>query len=103
MGWTADTNYNSIGIKSTLEITDGQAGAGARTRKLPIGVELNIRHPDGHVTKARITGTAPASAEIRLSDRTRWHITPFDPHSDLPTVMTPGRDVQVWIVRKQIV
>jgi hypothetical protein len=100
MGWTADTNFNLVGAKSILQIRCDQS-AGAQANRLPSGIELSIRHPDRHITNARIAMTR-TGAEIQPPDRTKWHMTPFDPSLDLPTLNRPGRDVQVWVVRKQI-
>jgi hypothetical protein len=102
MDWTADTNYDTLGDKSVLAITEGRLSTEFRLSKLLPGVELSIRHPDGHTTKARIIAVGRDVAKIRLADRTKWHLTPFDPSVDLPTVKAPSERAQVWVVRKQI-
>jgi hypothetical protein len=101
MGLKADTNYNSIGVKSTLQITDGKAALGSM-RMIPADVDLNIQHPNGHITAARIVAADAASAEIRLADSTRWLLTPFDSHLDLPGVRPVHSHVQVWVIRKRV-
>ena len=103
MGWTANTNRDSIEVRSTLQITDGRAVSFVGPmRLLPADVDLSIRHPSGHITLAKIVAADAASAEIRLSDRTRWRITPFDSHLDLPILEPTHNHVQVWVVRKLV-
>ena len=97
------TGYQTIGVKTSLHITESPTIVGVPPNSLPAGYTLPIRHPDSSITKAIINTITPIAAEIQLPDGTRWRMTPHDPNADFPTMISsPGLHTQEWVIREKL-
>ncbi|MBD3768181.1 MAG: hypothetical protein IE928_09600 [Gammaproteobacteria bacterium] len=101
MGWEARTNFEKIGVNTTLLIFHSPQMEWDRW-SISGPCDIQIELAGSKWIKAKITAGSPKEATLELPTGEKWRITPKEPHEFDSSIYLRGMYSEHWYVREQL-